>query len=140
MLPSPFLSDHQWSLLQPLFPSASRGRPAFDNRLILELIFRKLTSHLPWYDLPSASPSWQTIYQHYHRLQSTYLWKSIFKILLADLNDRGRLNLLTAIENREIQIQRHCSGRLEIAFPSQYENSWQQSTATLLIYLLFSKH
>jgi transposase len=133
-----FLSDLQWSLLQPLFPPASRRRPACDDRLVLELIFVKIAFRLPWYDLPSSSPSWQTVYQRYHRLQSTGAWKSILKALLTDLNDRGGLNLLTAVENHEIRIQRDGAGRIEISFPPQYENTWQRTTAALLIHLLSS--
>jgi transposase len=133
-----FLSDDQWYLLQPLFPPASRRRPACDDRLILEIILLKLTHGLPWYDLPTDSPAWQTVYQRYRRWHSSGAWKSILKALLTDLRERGGLDLLASIENHEIYIQRDCTGRLEIAFPPQYDHTWQLTTARLLIQLLIN--
>ncbi len=135
----PFLSDLQWSLLQPLFPPPSRRRPAFDNHLLLELIFQKFVCRLPWYDLPSQSPSWQTLYQHYHRLQRTGTWKSIIYTLLTDLTERGGLDLLATLQSHEIDIQSAGSGRLNITLPPEFENTWQASTAILLICLLLAE-
>ena len=131
-----FLTDPQWLLLQPLLtPSASRGRPSLDNRLILENIFLKLTSRQPWYDLPSTSPSWQTCYQHYHRWQHTGLWKSILHTLMLDLRDRGGHELQHALANHEITIKRDPSGQLSFGYPPHLKDTWQLSTALLLIQL-----
>jgi transposase len=134
-----FLTDPQWLLLQPLLtPSASRGRPSLDKRLVLENIFWKLTSRQPWYDIPSTSPSWQTCYQHYRRWQHTGAWKSMIKILMADLYDRGGLDLQLAFENHEITITRDCSGQLAFDYPPHLKDTWQLSTAFLILMLLAS--
>lgn len=134
-----FLSDPQWLLIQPLLTSStSRGRPSLDKRLALENIFWKLTSRQPWYDIPSTSPSWQTCYQHYHRWQHTGTWKSIIKLLIIDLYDRGGLDLQLAFENREISISRDCSGQFDFVYPPHLEDTWQISTALLILMLLSS--
>jgi len=139
-LPPMFLSDLQWLLLQPLLtPSSSRGRPSLDNRPILENIFWKLTTRQPWYDIPSSSPSWQTCYQHYHRWQHTSLWKSIIKTLITDLYTRGGLDLQLLWENHEFSIKRDFSGQLDITYPPHLKDTWQLSTAILILNLLYSE-
>jgi len=137
--PPLFISDPQWLLLQPhLTPAASRGRPSLDNRLILENIFWKLTSRQPWYDIPSTSPSWQTCYQHYHRWQHSGTWISIIKTLLLDLYQRGGLDLKQALENHEISMKRDSSGQLDFVYPPHLKDTWQLSTAILVLKLLYS--
>jgi len=133
-----FLTDPQWLLLQPLFPSTSRGRPSLDARLVLENIFWKLTSRQPWYDIPSESPSWQTCYQRYHRWQHTGLWKSMLKILITDLDDRGGLDLLQVWESHEISIKKGSFGKFDFTYPPHLKDTWQLSTAFLLLMLLYS--
>ncbi len=130
-----FISDPQWLVLQPLFPSSSRGRPALDNRLVLENVFLKLTSRIPWYDLPSTSPSWQTCYQRYHRWQHTGVWKSIIQALYADLSTRGSLDLFTLMENHELTLRREPCGMITLTCPPRFKDTWQLATANLLINL-----
>ncbi len=133
-----FLSDLQWSLLQPLFPASSRGRPSLDHRQLLEIIFLKLTTHIPWYSLPTAVPSWQACYQRYHRWQVDGTWKSILRTLVKDLAERGGLHLLASIESKSVTIQRNASGGLAITLPPELDGAWQATTAILLIHLLIN--
>jgi transposase len=136
MLTPPFLSDLQWSLLQPLFSASSRGRPPLSHRLFLEIILLKLVTGLPWYSLPTTSPSWQACYQRYHRWQVDGTWSSILRTLLADLSTRGGFDLLSAIQNHQILFDCDASGQPLVTFPPEIENSWQQSTTLLLVHLL----
>ncbi len=135
-----FLSDPQWSLLQPILtPASSRGRPASDPRPILEAVLWKLTTRQPWYDIPSASPSWQTCYQHYHRWRTTGVWQCIINTLIADLHTRGNLDLSLALDNHEFSARVAPSGQLDITYPPHLEDTWQLSTALLIIMLLYSE-
>jgi transposase len=130
---TPFLSDSQWLLIQPLFPPSTRGRPSLDNRLILENIFWKLTTRLPWYDIPSESPSWQVCYQRLHRWQHTSVWKSILKILIDDLRGRGGLDLLELWDGGHLSVKRDDSGQIEIVCLPEFKGTWQLSTALVLL-------
>jgi transposase len=133
---TPFLSDPQWLLLQPLFSPSTRGRPSLDNRLILENIFWKLATHQPWYDILSESPSWQVCYQRLHRWQHTGLWKAILKILIDDLRDRGGFDLLELWEGGHLSVKVADSGQIELACPPEFEGTWQLSTALTLLMAL----
>jgi transposase len=132
-----FISDTQWLLLQPLLtPSTSRGRPFLDNRLVLEAIFLKITTRQPWYDLPSQSPSWQTCYQRFHRWQHTGIWESIIKILITDLHHRGGFNLLDLWDGGQLSLKQDHSGQFHLVSPPEFKDTWQLSTALLLLLVL----
>ncbi len=131
-----FLSDPQWLLLQPLFPSSSRGRPSIDHRQVLENIFLKLTSRIPWYDIPSASPSWQTCYQRYHRWQHTGVWKSVIQTLYVDLSQRGELDLQALLKVGDLTLKQQPCGKIAISCHTRLKDTWQLTTAELLVNLL----
>ncbi len=134
--PLTFLSDTQWLLLQPLFPASSRGRPSLENRLILENIFWKLTTRLPWYDIPTASLSWQVCYQRLHRWQHTGLWKSLLNILIDDLRHRGGFDLLELWQSGHLSVKCASSGQFELTCPPGFANTWQSSTALAVLMAL----
>jgi transposase len=136
-----FLSDLQWQLLQPILTtSTSRGRPTLDNRLILEVIFWKINFHQPWYDIPSTSPSWQTCYQRYHRWQRTGIWKSILHTLILDLHDRGGFDLIHLWEAGELTLKRGSSCQIELVGPPEFADTWQLSTAHLILCAFANEH
>ena len=131
------LSDTQWLLLQPLFARSSpAGRPSLDDRLVLELVLLKLTSHRPWYDLPVGSPSCQTCYQRYHKWHHTGLWNCILRTLICDLDARGGFDLLMLWEEGLLKIKQRPSGQFALVCPPGFEGTWQASTALNLLLAL----
>ena len=75
----------------------------------------------------------------YRFWQHSRVWKSLIHTLNTDLLNRGGLDLLASIQHKEISIYKGCSGILEINLPDHLLGTWQHSTATLLIYLLFGE-
>ena len=133
------LSDQQWLLLQPHFArSSSRGRPALDDRLILELILLKISSGIPWYDLPMDSPSWQTCYQRYHRWYQTGVWNYLLKVLISDLRERGGFDLLQLWDDGLLKLKEDPNGQIRLECPAEFEGTWQESTALLLLLVVRS--
>ena len=62
------LSDHEWRLLEPLFPPSRRGRPPkWSRRLLADAIFYLLRSGCAWRMLPREFPPWRTVYSHFRR-------------------------------------------------------------------------
>jgi len=57
---------------------------------------------------------------------------------MRDLYQRGGLDLQQAFENNEISINKDPSGGLNFVFPPHLKNTWQITTAILIIYLLYS--
>ena len=56
-----FINDDQWKLLEPLLPKAKQrrkgGRPAIENRQVLEIILWVLRTGARRQDLPDRYPS-----------------------------------------------------------------------------------
>jgi transposase len=130
----PFLTDHQWSLLQPLMPPPSpvpsRGRPPLDDRLLLDAIFWKLSLGLAWDLLPTSFPSGATCYRRYRLWKHSGLLRQIFTVLFRDLFSRGAFDPRQAIADRQVRIDR--LGRpWHIQFNPSFADTWQRRTAQL---------
>jgi len=138
------LTDEQWAKLEPLFPStksaAARGRPPIDERLVLDAILWKLASNKPWYDLPVSQgavqfPSHQTCYRRYRQWKRTGLLNQILATIYEDLLVRGGFDLQRAIQDGTIKFEYRGRG-LKIIINPQLQNTWQISTALILISII----
>ncbi len=81
------LSDETWERIQPLLPperSGKRGRPAKDNRLVVNAILWILITGARWRDLPEEYGSWNSIYSRFRRWMSRGIWQAVFAALSAD--------------------------------------------------------
>jgi transposase len=130
------LTDQQWALLEPLIPPSppGRGRPAIDQRAVLDGILWKLRNNAPWYDLPSCYPSHQTCYRRYRQWERSGLFKEILGCLYKDLHQRGGLDLHRSLQNGDFNFVRQ--GRawsFEIA--PHIDGTWQFYTAMIFISL-----
>lgn len=62
------LSDEEWALLQPLLPAIqTRGRRYQDHRRLLNGMLFRISTGIPWRDLPERHGPWQTVYSRYRR-------------------------------------------------------------------------
>jgi transposase len=76
-----------------LLPSASRrGRPWKDHRLVLNGLFWKLNTGVPWRDIPERYGAWQTIYDRYVFWRRDVTWERIMAVLQVQLDAKGQLD------------------------------------------------
>jgi transposase len=92
------LSDERWAKLAPLLPEPKVGRkggrrPA-GNRECLEGILWVLRSGARWKDLPQDGrfPSYSTCRRRLLEWEEQGLWLKVWRALLADLDQQGRLD------------------------------------------------
>jgi transposase len=92
----------------------------------------KLASNLPWYDLPSRYPPYQTCYRRYRQWQRSGLLDQLLRVIYQDLRTRGGLDLQQAFQNGEIGFVRqgnrgafHCAPHLR--------DTWQFYTALIFL-------
>src|SRR6476661_208259 len=71
------LTEDQWNLLEPLFPSAKPGgRPRSVNlRAVVNAILYVLCAGCAWRLLPNDFPKWKTVYHYFRawRLDGTWV-------------------------------------------------------------------
>ena len=99
------IDDALWSRIEPLLPKPPRrrwktmGRPRVPDRAALTGILFVLRSGLPWQMLPkemgcgSGSTGWRRLV----RWQRAGVWRRLHAVLLAELRQRGQLDLTRAL-------------------------------------------
>jgi len=150
----PFLTDSQWTLLQPLLTTLRqhqsrqrkyRLKPRWDDRLLLDAILCKLATACRWEDLPSSSliRACQTLYRQLclsGRMASIYtlLHQHLEEVCAENLRALTRQspplnsqNLGEGREGAERQAFQILNNRVTLA--SSVSPTWQQRTALLLL-------
>ena len=70
------LSDFEWRVIEPLYPTTRRGVPRVDDRRVLNGIFWALRSGAPWRDLPVCYEPRTTCYNRFVRWRNAGVWDS----------------------------------------------------------------
>lgn len=87
------LSDEEWALLQPLLPPMKTpGRHYRDHRTVLNAMFYRLGTGIPWRDLPERYGPWETTYSRYRRWCRSGLWDRMLQALQTQLDAAGSID------------------------------------------------
>ena len=81
------MTDEQWDRIKDMVPperSGGKGRPAKDNRMMINAIIWILKTGAPWRDLPERFGSWNSVYSRYSRWTKRGIWEKIFLELSKD--------------------------------------------------------
>ena len=76
-----WLSDEQFSRLQPLLPTDTRGKPRVDDRRVISDIVHVLKSGGRWVDAPDIYGPQKTLYNRFVRWAAKGVWTNIFHAL-----------------------------------------------------------
>jgi transposase len=96
------LSEVEWRILRVLLPierepgKRARGRPAQDNRNVINGILWRLRTGAPWRDVPEKYGHWNTIYRRFLRWSKSGVWESVAAAIL-----KCRRPMLTGRRNSE---------------------------------------
>jgi len=99
------VDDALWRRIEPLLPKPPRrrwktmGRPRVPDRAALTGILFVLRSGLPWQMLPKemGCGSGSTCWRRLVRWQRAGVWRRLHAVLLAELRQRGQLDLTRAL-------------------------------------------
>jgi len=104
-------SEEQWERIRDKLPperNPQGGRPAKDNRVMLNGIIYWLNTGIPWEDLPERFGPWKSVYTRFRRWSMQGIWEAVFKALIAeDIVDETTLMLDSTI----IKVHQHGSGK-----------------------------
>jgi len=76
-----WFSDEQWSRIEALLPTNTRGMPRVDDRRVLSGIVHVLKSGCRWSDCPADYGPPKTIYNRFVRWARRGIWEDIFATL-----------------------------------------------------------
>lgn len=101
------LSDFDWNRLSKHLPAERgyQGRPAKDNRNMIDGILWIHRTGSPWRDLPSDFGPWQSVYTRFSRWSQRGIWKDILDILSTDRDDEGY-----QIDSSIVRAHQHSAG------------------------------
>ena len=99
------IDDALWRRIEPLLPKPPRrrwktmGRPRIPDRAALTGILFVLRSGIPWQMLPTemGCGSGSTCWRRLVRWQRAGVWRRLHAVLLAELRQRGQLDLTRAL-------------------------------------------
>ncbi len=85
------LSDAEWALVAPLLPPerGREGRPARDNRLVVNGIVWHLRNRAPWREMPGRCGKWNSVYRRYSRWKQAGIWEPVARLLTQMLGRGG---------------------------------------------------
>lgn len=86
------LRDDQWNRIKELLPPERKtqgGRPAKDNRQMLNAMLWVIRSGAPWRDLPEYYGPWQSVYTRFRRWEQAGIFDRMLKVLTVDLDDES---------------------------------------------------
>jgi transposase len=77
-----WLSDAQWSAIEPLLPRNRPGARRVDDRRVISGIVHVLKSGCRWQDCPAIYGPPTTIYNRFHRWSGRGVWQKLFTALV----------------------------------------------------------
>lgn len=81
------LTDEEWNQIADLLPpeiTGKRGRPAKDNRTMLNAMVWIARSGAPWRDLPERYGPWESVYSRFKKWINDGVLDNIFRVLSLD--------------------------------------------------------
>ena len=134
------LTDDQWNAVKDLVPQKimqGAGRPPQDTRDVLNGIFWKLRTGASWNDLPMEYPSHQTCYRYYTEWVKAGILDQVIQALVEHLKQSG-FSLSGSMENGDIELIQMAK-QTHIRFSPRLQDTWQSSTALLILQIFISK-
>tara|TARA_Y100000815_G_scaffold81182_1_gene70303 strand:- start:190 stop:561 length:372 start_codon:yes stop_codon:yes gene_type:complete len=81
------LTDHEWSIMQPLLPQKVRGVPRVDDRRVINGILYRFRTGCSWADIPERYGPHKTCYNRFVRWQKAGHWARILHALSVAYDD-----------------------------------------------------
>jgi len=101
-----WLSEAEWSRLEPLLPRGRRGAHRVDDRRVISGIVHMLRSGARWRDCPAAYGPYTTIYNRFNRWSRQGLWQTMFEVLTGE----SLIHSTAAIDSSHVKAHRSAGG------------------------------
>jgi transposase len=132
------INNDQWKLLEPLLPKAKRsrkgGRPAIDNRQVLEGILWVLRTGARWQDLPDRYPSASTCWRRLRLWEEHGVWLDVWRKFLSMLDEKGALDWQEAFIDGSFAPAKKGGPLLGLPNGAKERSGWWWSTAKVFLW------
>src|SRR5262249_26206299 len=106
------LSDPQWGLVAPFFPTnGHRGGQWKDHRTVLNGILWRLNTGAPWRDLPERDGKWKRVHARLTKMRQSGLLDRILEALQLRLDEAGLIDFdLWCVDGSSVRASRAAAG------------------------------
>ncbi len=102
------ITDEQWSVLAPLFPTAKgRGRPPMDMRSTVEGIAWRFRTGAPWRDVPERFGNWNSIYQRFSDWSADGTWERLLDAVQTEAAAAGEVQWTVSVDSTITRVHQH---------------------------------
>jgi transposase len=125
-----WFTEKQWALIAPLLPpqplEKARGCPPTSSHAVISAIFCKIAIHSSWEHLGGRFPPARTCRRYYKRWLLSGRLMTIYKVLLQDLIQRGRVHPYDFVLEGYFTIT---EGHRIFSVPGKCPDTWQTRSA-----------
>ena len=133
-----FINNDQWKLLEPLLPKArlspKGGRPAINNRQVLEGILWVLRTGARWQDMPDRYPSASTCWRRLRLWEEHGVWLDVWRKFLSMLDEKGALDWQEAFIDGSFAPAKKGGPLLGLPNGAKERSGWWWSTAKVFLW------
>ena len=95
------ISNCEWERIKDKLPAertGKRGRPAKNNRIMLNGMLWIARTGAQWREMPECYGSWQSVYARFRKWQKDGVWEEIFHTLSSDADSKHAIDLLKKVD------------------------------------------
>ena len=105
------LTDEAWAQMAPLLPpNPRRGQAWRDHRTVLNGILWKLSTGVPWRDLPERYGPWQTCHYRLLRWQRDGTWARLLSHVQQHADAVGAVDWEVSVDSTIVRAHQHAAG------------------------------
>jgi transposase len=132
------ITDEQWEVISEILPrpksgTGKKGRPARDQREVLNGILWICRTGAQWNEMPSKYPPYQTCHRYFQGWTKANVWEKVLRQLAWDLKDRGKVDITECFIDGTFASAKKGGLVLGKLRKAKAQRSWQSQT--LLVFL-----
>jgi transposase len=105
------LTDAAWAVIAPLLPpDPKRGEKWRDHRTVINGILWKLTTGVPWRDLPARYGPWSTCHSRLLRWQRDGTWARLLRHVQQHSDAVGEVAWEVSVDSTIVRAHQHAAG------------------------------
>jgi transposase len=124
------LTDAAWARIAPLLPAdPRRGQKWRDHRTVLNGILWKLSTGVPWRDVPGRYGPWQTLHARLLRWQRDGTWARLLAGVQQHSDAAGGVVWEVSVDSTVVRAHQHAAGARKKGAARRPSRRWGAAAA-----------
>lgn len=116
------LTDAEWERLEPLLPvTGLRGGRWVGHRAVINGIFYRTRTSVPWRDLPERFGKWGTVHKRHLRWSADGTWDRLLARVQAEADAAGDIDWDVSVDSTVERAHQHAAGARHAPPPAAFK-------------------